>query len=237
MKLFSFLCVLINLIFCPLVFADEGSVDKVYHPYVLPNEREVEWRFASRQNDDGNLLTQRFAFGTAVSEYMTLEFYLVAARDENDDFGLASYEVEARWMLTEQGQYWADWGALFEIEKAHDRDLWEATSGILIEKEFGSTSLTTNFLLSYVWGNDRGIDTESEVIPQFRLKYRYRWHPWLQPSVEIYTGENFVGIGPAFMGIQRYQGQKQLKWELGFISGFNGDSKDHTLRFVLEYEF
>ncbi|WJG11348.1 hypothetical protein [Aliiglaciecola sp. LCG003] len=214
-------------------FANEGAVDKVYHPYVLPNEREVEWRFASRQNDEGNLLTQRIAFGHAISEGVTVEAYFIGARDSNDDFGLQGYELEARWMITEQGQYWADWGALFEIDKQHNADIWEATSGLLLEKEFGQSSLTTNFLLTYVYGND----VRNEFESQFRLKYRYRWQPWLQPAVEVYTGEDFIGVGPAFMGIHRYQGQKQLKWELGFIVGLNGHSKDHTLRFALEYEF
>ena len=103
----------------------------------------------------------------------------------------------------------------------------------LFEKEFTHTSLTINALLVYEWGKDIKNELESE----FRLKYRYRYSPAIQPSIEIYTGEDFVGIGPGFMGIHRYQGQKQLKWELAFIAGLNGDSKDHTLRFALEYEF
>lgn len=214
-------------------YANEGAVDKVYHPYVLANEREIEWRFASRQNDEGNLLTQRVAFGYAISERITVEAYLVGARDQEDNFELQGYEVETRWMLTEQGQYWADWGVLIEMEKQHHANIWETTVGILIEKEFGVTSLTANLLTTYVWGRD----AQKEFENQFRLKYRYRWQPWLQPAIELYTGEDFVGIGPAFMGIHRYQGQKQLKWEMGFIAGLNGDSKDHTLRFALEYEF
>jgi hypothetical protein len=220
-------------VFPTVLYADNFSVDKVYHPYVLPYEREVEWRFTSRNNDEGNILTQRFAVGHAISEFVTLEAYVVAARDENDDFGLQGYELESRWMITEQGKYWADWGALFELEKQHDQDIWEFTSGVLYEKEFGKTSLTPNFLVTYEWGQD----IQNEFETEFRLKYRYRWRPWLQPAIEVYTGEDFVGVGPAFMGIHRYSGQKQLKWELGFIAGLNGDSKDHSLRFALEYEY
>ncbi|GAA0854813.1 hypothetical protein [Aliiglaciecola litoralis] len=233
MKRTRLFAITLSLLLISIAEAKEGAVDKVYHPYVLPNEREVEWRFASRQNDEGNLLTQRVAFGHAVSESLTLEVYLIGARDDDNDFGLKGYELEARWMITEQGELWADWGALFEIEKQHNTDIWEVTTGILFEKEFGNTSLTTNLLFSYEWGSNITSETET----QFRLKYRYRWQPWLQPALEIYTGEDFVGLGPAFMGIHRYQGQKQLKWELGFIAGLNGDSKDHTLRFALEYEF
>ena len=226
--------VLLYYIFCMSTsWADGIPVDKVYHPYVLANERELEWRFTSRQNDGGNVLAQRFAYGHAVSEYLTIEAYIVGERDDTGDFGLQAYEIEARWMLTDQGELWADWALLFELEKQHKKDAYEFNTGLLFEKEFTHTSLTINALLVYEWGKD--IQNEFEV--EFRLKYRYRYLPALQPSIEIYTGEDFVGIGPGFMGVHRYEGQKQLKWELAFIAGLNGNSKDHTLRFALEYEF
>ena len=224
---------LYSLFYISISWADGIPVDKVYHPYVLANERELEWRFTSRQNDEGNVLAQRFAYGHAVSEYLTIEGYVVGERDDTGDFGLQAYEIEARWMLTDQGELWADWGVLFELEKQHKEDTYEFTSGLLFEKEFTQTSLTINALLVYEWG--KKIKNEFET--EFRLKYRYRYLAALQPSIEIYTGEDFVGIGPGFMGVHRYEGQKQLKWELAFIAGLNGDSKDHTLRFALEYEF
>ena len=217
----------------PLARADGNPVDKVYHPFVVANERKVEWRFASRQTDDKNVLAQRFAYGQALTEYLIVEAYISAERDDNDNFGLQGYELEARYMLTDQGQYWADWGLLFEIEKQHDDQNYEITSGLLFEKEFTRTSLTMNALLVYEWGQTVSNEFETE----FRLQYRYRFMPEIQPAIEIYTGEDFVGIGPAFMGQHRFSGIKQLKWELAFISGLNGKSKDHTLRFALEYEF
>ncbi|MBO7922833.1 hypothetical protein C7Y69_00410 [Alteromonas sp. KS69] len=215
------------------VSADNFTVDRVYHPYVLPFEREFEWQLTSRQNDNGNVLMQRYSFGHALSEFVVLEAYLVGARDENRDFGIESYELELRWMVTEQGKYWADWGALFELEKQHNTDDWAAKAGILTEKEFGQFSLTTNVSLVYEWGETITDEWESE----FKTKFRYRWIPEVQPGIEIYVGEDYVGAGPAFMGIKRFDRQKQLKWELGFIAGLNGDSKDHTLRMSLEYEF
>lgn len=221
------------LLFAGQARADNFTVDKVYHPYVLPFEREFEWRLTSRQNDDGNVLMQRFSFGHALSEFLILEAYVVGARDENKDFGVEGYELELRWMMTEQGQYWADWGTLFELEKQHNTDDWEVKAGLLTEKEFGQFSLTTNISVVYEWGETVANEWESE----FKAKFRYRWLPEIQPGVEVYVAEDFIGVGPAFMGIKRYDRQKQLKWELGFIAGLNGDSKDHTLRMSLEYEF
>ncbi|MEC7528396.1 MAG: hypothetical protein VX807_03260 [Pseudomonadota bacterium] len=233
MRRFLLTAIALCAVFSSNGYADNFTVDKVYHPYVLPFEREFEWRLTSRQNDDGNVLMQRFSFGHALSEFMILETYLVGARDENEDFGLESYEVELRWMMTEQGRYWADWATLFELEKQHNTDDWEVKAGILTEKEFGQFSLTTNVSLVYEWGQTVENERESE----FKAKFRYRWIPEVQPGLEVYVAEDFIGVGPAFMGIKRFDRQKQLKWELGFIAGLNGDSKDHTLRMSLEYEF
>lgn len=215
------------------VFADGVVVDKVYHPYVLPNEREVEWRFFSLQDGESDQLAQRFAYGQSLADNLMVELYLVGERDVYGDFGLTSYEIEARWMLTEQGEYWADWGFLLEIEKEQQQKNWEVTSGVLIEKEFGRTSVTFNAFIIYEWGNT----IVSELETEFRLQYRYRYLEQVQPAIELYSGENYLGIGPAFMGIQRFSGQKQLKWEVGFITGIDSRSKGHILRMAIEYEF
>jgi hypothetical protein len=213
--------------------ADGAVVDKIYHPYVLPFEREIEWRLMSRQNDDGNQLVQQVAFGFSLTDTLMLEAYLIGERDQNSDFGLSGYEIEARWMLTQQGQYWADWGMLFEVEKQHKVDDYEIASGVLFEKEFGQASLTLNAFILYEWGQT----IASEIETEFRVQYRYRWLSEFQPALEFYQGEGYRGIGPAFMGLRRFDRQKQLKWEASFITGLNGDSKDHTFRMAIEYEF
>jgi hypothetical protein len=213
--------------------ADGMVVDKVYHPYVLPNEREFEWRLMNRQTEQHSLLGQRIAFGQSISETVMLEGYLIGEKTRDEDFGLQAYEIEIRWMMTEQGEFWADWGMLFEIEKQHRSNDWEVTTGIIFEKEFGRTSLTLNLFGIYEWGET----VQDEIEMEFRLKYRYRWLPQIQPAIEVYTGEDFFGIGPAFMGIQRFDGQKQLKWEAGFITELSNSGRDHSLRLTLEYEF
>ena len=171
--------------------------------------------------------------GKALSDTFAVEGYLIGQRDDGDDYGLHAYEIEARWQLVEQGQYWADWGALVEIEKQHQVDNWELTSGLIFEKEINRTSLTMNLFVVYEWGST--IDNELET--EFRAQYRYRWLPQVQPSIELFIGEDFVGIGPGFMGLQRFDGQKQLKWEAGFITEVGHSGKDHSFRIALEYEF
>lgn len=224
---------LILLIYSGKAFADGMVVDKVYHPYVMPNEREFEWRLMSRQTEAHSLQGQRIAYGHSLSETVMIEGYLIGEKTKTEDFGLQAYEVEIRWMMTEQGEFWADWGMLFELEKQHRSNDWEATTGIMFEKEFGRTSLTLNLFGIYEWGEN----LQDEIEIEFRLKYRYRWLPQIQPAIEVYSGEDFFGIGPAFMGIQRFDGQKQLKWEAGFITELSNAGRDHSLRLSLEYEF
>jgi hypothetical protein len=75
-------------------------VDKVYHPYVLPNAREVVWRLLSHKNNNSNNLARRFAYGPSVFDNVMVEVYVVGERD----FGLSAYEIETRWMITKQGE-------------------------------------------------------------------------------------------------------------------------------------
>ncbi len=213
--------------------ADGMVVDKVYHPYVVANEQSFEWRLMSSQTSAENVLAQRIGYGQSLLEDLAVEFFIIGERDETGDFKLQATEIEARWMLTEQGQYWADWGVLFEFEKQRNSDRYEATTGLIFEKEFNKNSLTLNFFAIREWGND--IQNEWEL--EFRAQYRYRYIPELQPSIEFYTGEDFVGLGPGFMGVHRFEGQKQLKWEAGFITEISHKGKNHTLRFAVEYEF
>lgn len=216
--------------------ADGTVVDKVYHPYVQPLEREFEYRFAYQkqaEHPDNNAMAQKLGYGFSIAERMALEFYVIADRVSPEDYKLSGYEVELRWMLTEQGEYGADWGLLFELERQNNLDNYEFTSGLLLEKEFGPTSLTLNALAVYEWGQT----LESEVEAEFRLQYRYRWLPQVQPAIEFYAGENYKGAGPSMMGVHKFSGLEQLKWEFAVIFAIDASTVNNTLRFALEYEF
>lgn len=56
------------------------------------------------------------------------------------------------------------------------------------------------------------------------------------PSQVLFK-RDYVGMGLAFMEVQRFDGQKQLKWEARFNTSLNGNSKDHIIRVAIEYEF
>ena len=54
---------LLGLLTAAAATADGLVVDKVYHPYVIANEQEFEWRLLSSQLDKGNRLGQRLGYG------------------------------------------------------------------------------------------------------------------------------------------------------------------------------
>lgn len=216
--------------------ADGVVIDKIYHPYVQPLEQEFEYRSIFQNEQPGvpdNLQLHRFAYGRSINDRWFIEFYLLGERSDEESFGLEAYEVEAKWQLTEQGEYWADAGLLFELEKEANEDAWEFSTALLAEKEWGKWSGTANLFMTYEWGGDIANEWET----QFNLQARYRWSRAFEPAVEFYSGQNTVGIGPAVIGQFRLGARNQVLWQAGLIFGLDDDSPDTTFRFGFEFEF
>ena len=217
--------------------ADGSVVDKVYHPYVEPLEWELEWRMTMEDEDplSGASRNQihRLGFGRAVSEFVFAELYLIGEQTDETSMSLEAYEFEVLWQMAEQGEFFLDYGLLFELEREHDLNVWEYSTSLLLEKEFGRYSATANIGLLYEWGAD--IDDELETT--LALQARYRYSPRFEPALELYMGQDTKGLGPTIMGKERLGIMKALSWELGVIFGLESDTADYTLRAVLEYEF
>ena len=100
------------------------------------------------------------------------------------------------------------------------------------EKEWNRIITAANFHLDYEYGS--GVENEFETA--FHGQVKYRWSRYLEPALELYMDEEARGIGPVFLGSQKI-GINNLNWELGLIFGFNGDTADKNLRFLIDYEF
>jgi len=211
-----------------LSFADGGVVDKVYHPYVQPLETEIEWRMISA--DDEQLY--RLGLGKSLSDRLFVEVYLIA-KDEQNHLALEAFEIEAKIQLTEQGEYDVDWGLLFELEKEQHDDTWEASSGVLMEKEWGKWTGTANAHIIYEWGNE--VDDELESL--LALQARYRYSRAIEPAIEFYSGENGQAMGPVILGDIRLDHANKLHWEAGSIFRLGDKGPSNTWRFLMEYEF
>jgi len=217
-------------------YADGSVVDKIYHPYVDALENELEFRsiFQDKQTGINNPKEiHSLALGRSIGESLFGEVYLIGAKSRTGNFDLEGYEFELKWQLTEQGEYSADWGVLFEYEKEIDKDIEKLAAGLFAEKEFGRWSGTANLFLIREWGDD----IVSEYESAFSLQARYRHSRSFEPAVELYAGQGSIGVGPAVMGNFPLGARKSLNWEAGMIFGIGNKSPDQTFRFLLEYEF
>ncbi len=222
-------------------FADGSFIGKVYHPYVQPHEKEIEWR-ANIQKDSGNEAHERLmdnaqkhrlAYGQSFNEHWFGEIYLVGEKNREQEFKLTAVELEALWQITEQGEYEQDWGMLFEIEHERDSHVSEIASALLIEQQWGKWVGTANLYLIYEWGSK--IDNELETA--MALQGRYRYSRLIEPAIEFYSSDDSEGIGPVLLGNFKLNGRKQIRWEAGVIFGLDNETADQTYKFLLEFEF
>lgn len=216
--------------------ADGFGVDKVYHPYVEAMEQEVEWRVVADNGpeaDSTSTQTHRLAYGRALGERWFGEIYLIGEKIGGEPLEVEAYELEILHQLTEQGEYWADFGVLFELEKEKGVDIWEAGTGLLVEKEHGQFSTLANFIVINEWGKD----IEDELESTFALQTRYRHSMAFEPAIEFHSGENTRALGPVFLGDIRLGLRRNLHWELGLFAGLDSKTPDTSMRAGIEYEF
>jgi hypothetical protein len=231
-----------NKTYCPILFllisfcqTASAEIDKIYHPYVEAYKSEIEYRMLYK-NDPASHIdgTQyhRLSFGHSLTERFSMEAYVIGKNLPTKSFSVDAYELEAKLQLTEQGEYWSDWGLLFELERDTDVNKWETGLGLLWEKEWGNIITSANFFIDYETGS--GVMDEFETA--FHSQVKYRWSRYFEPAIELYMDEETRGLGPAFLGSQKI-GINNLNWELGFIFGFNDKTANQNLRFLLDYEF
>jgi len=229
-----FLCALIA--GSGVCLADGIVIDKIYHPYVQPQEQELEFRalFQDKQPSVANhTRIYQMAYGRSLSDSLFAEFYVIGKASDSQSLDISAYELEASWQLTEQGEFWADWGLLFELEREANKDVWGLSTAILAEKEWGKWSGTANFFIASEWGSD----IKDEFETKLNLQARYRYSRTFEPAVEFYSGQNTRGLGPACLGQIKLSGRRKLNWEAGVIFGLDSKSPNQTLRLLAEFEF
>jgi len=227
-------CLLMLLANCGPAVAD-AQVGRVYHPYVESLEREIELR-ANVIDDSGYDAhkDQKYwlAYGFSPLDRWFAEAYVIARKDNGEALKVSGFELEALWQLTEQGEYWADWGMLFEAERETSDNIWEYSVAGLMEKELGQTSLAANLHLVYEYGG--GVNNEFETYAA--LQWRWRFREYLEPAIEYYKGDELNAVGPVATGMVR-SGRQKVKWELGPMFGVDSKTPNLTWRMLLEYEF
>lgn len=209
-----------------------ADVDKVYDPYVHRDELEVEAR-GVHQFDDENKHKLKFAVGYGVNDLWFVEGYAIVEQETGSKTKLEEVELENKFQLTEQGEYWADFGALVEVEKKLGHDKWELKAGPLMQKQIRRWVVTANLYMEKQFGSERST-SEVEFLGAAQLKYRLS--PALEPAVEYYADEQTHSLGPVITGTW-HRGRTPIRWEAGVLAGLTGKSADVSFRWLLEFEF
>ena len=223
-----------------LALADDpiqhNGVGRVYEPYVNALEREFEYRSLYQTDDkaiESDILRQKLGYGFSVGSKLFAEAYIAGKKRAGESFRVESFELEARWQLTEQGEFAYDWGLLFELEKERSESITELSSAVLISRQWGRWVGTANLGIEYEFGSD--IDNEFDTFVAAKLRYRYK--QYLEPGIELYIDEITSGVGPVFSGLVRGRENTKWQWEVGLVLPLNNQTPDYSYRFLLEFEF
>lgn len=211
-----------------------AETNGVYHPYVNEHEREVEYGLVRRGTGGDALTLQRASLGYAWSDGFATELYLLNEFATHGGVRARAYELEARWQLTEQGEYASDWGLLVEAEVGQGIDRHEVAAGLLWEKELGHRWVAAaNALVEYEFGTDIGNEFETAL----RAQLRYLHSPGFEPALEVYFDDIDHAAGPALSGVVRLSPGRQLRWEAGIYFGLDRETPSTSARLGLELEF
>ena len=149
-----------------------------------PLERVVEVRSIYTKDNQDELDDKqkyRFAAGVSLTDRFAIETYVVGQKLPNESFKIEAFEIEGKLQLTEQGEYWSDWGLLFELESEREEKAWKTSAGVLWEKEFGRWITAANLFVVYEFGSDINDELESA----FGGQLKYRWKPQFEPAIEL----------------------------------------------------
>ncbi|MDA3922924.1 MAG: hypothetical protein PF501_19940 [Salinisphaera sp.] len=224
---------------------------QIYSPNVVKGETEIEARgyyFADDHRGVDQTNSGRLAIGHAFTRYWASELYGTYASVPGNS---PEYEVEweNRFQLTPQGKYWADVGALVELERAsptEGNEPFAVRYGVLLEKQLSHWVATLDLFLENQFGPNADNQTEFQYVG--RLKYRLDRR--FEPDVEFYGAPGAIGgegfadlpaeqhqIGPGFSGALPLAGAKTFKYSTALLFGATRTSPDVTPVVRVEYEF
>jgi hypothetical protein len=222
--------------------AQAGPADTVYLPIVEKGETEFEFRGGYR-DFHGAPSEHAFVFdvGYGVTSRWRTELVLEYAAEEGNPGTLEAWEWENVFVLTEQGQHWADVGLFFEYENVFAAGPDEIKIGPMFQKEIGPTIANLNLIFEREVGDDAS--GETELAYTWQVKWRGR--EALEWGVQGMGGLGELGhlgeedshiVGPALFGVRRLANGDKFAWNGAVLGGISEAAPDVTVRFQLEYE-
>ena len=149
---------------------------------------------------------------------------------------------ENRFQLTNHEDSWADFGLFVEYERSAGSSGPNAVRiGPLIRKDFGQVTTIFDVVAIKEWGR------ESRRQTQYSYAWQTRWtaREDFQPGFEIYGGSIEAGTasprqrmgGPVFFGVFNLGEKQDIRYELGYLFGFNNATPSRTVKILMGYEY
>lgn len=255
------LALLLSLASKPLLAAEEGeedespalgSIDYIVYPATIESgERAIEirgWRQIDGNGELDGSGALKLAVETTMTDFWLIEPYLEFEKEGDEDLQLEAVEIENRFQLTPKGKYWLDVGLLVEGEFHVDgEDKKKLRYGPLLEKQFGRTLVTTNFIFQNQFGSDAK-DHDEDTLFTYMANVRYLLSPVIEPGISAYGGIGALGepedgsdqvhqLGPSIQGKLALGTGTALKYRTEAVFGMTSGSPDATWIAHLEYEF
>jgi high-affinity iron transporter len=226
--------------------ANAGPASKVYTLNVEKGEIELELlggTYDDDRNDIDGERGEKLAIGYGITTWWKSEIEMEWHKSAGES---TSYDATA-WtnvfQLTEQGQYWMDfgWYAEFAFPDEHN-EAKALETGPMFQKEIGRTVNNLNL----IWVRDFGSQADHETTFEYTWQTRVKGNPWLefgaQGMGEFGNWSNMNSphdqehkLGPAVFGEYK-NGKNKIKYDAAVLVGVTDDTPDTTLRFELEYE-
>ena len=217
---------------------------KVYAPYSEKGEVEIEYRSGydiDANSDKDGAWKQKFAIGYGISNYWFTEIYAEFKKSGKKDaeFDFNSIEWENRFLLTEPGKYWLDFGLLTELKYNVSGGADKGELKFLFAKDVNKFTHLANVILEREFGEEAGNETEVG----FAWSGRYRYKPYFEPAIEIHSNFGSLSDGSSFdeethqFGPVAYGKLGNFKYDAGVLFGISDNAPDATLKAIIEYEW
>lgn len=221
-------------------FSPAYAGKSVTSPYVSAHEVEIEYKGQydiDEDNDVDGTWEQKVAVGYGVTDNFYVESGVEFEDEPHSDAEAKALEVEAKYQLTEKGQYFVDAGVLAEYKYSLNSGVDVLEAKALLAKEIGNFENYANLIIEKEVGEgssdryEHGLALSSIYMYSPDFDFGLEYYASFGDSTEDYDDQKHR-VGPVLYGEAGGIG-----YEVGALFGISEAAPDATLKLNLEYEF
>ncbi len=188
------------------------------------------------------------SYEVGITDHVLSETYLQFANSTpgSTGGGVDGFTEEGVFRFTDPGEYWADFGAMLEVE--HPRvwsQGWYLTLSPMLQTDIGDVQVNLNPMVTKVVGGPAyGAATQLGFQYQFRVRTSGPLDYGIQGFGygKSWAAENVVfnrwnNVGPAVFGRVPLDSGRAIQFDAGLLFGTSNDAPTRTVRAQVEYEF